>query len=183
MDLEQLQRRSFRALLYRRHLLYPRLCHYMSGRVIDVGCGLGDFLAFRPNTIGVDVNPQIVEWCRGQGLEADLFLDDSRLPFKDGTFQGAVMDNVLEHISEPDQILAEVRRVLEPGATFVVGVPGRCGFASEADHKIFYDEENLVRTLNGFGFSRTDLFHMPLRSSWLDERLRQYCIYGVFAAR
>ena len=183
MDLEYLRGRSLKALIYRRNFLYPRICRYLSGRVIDVGCGLGDFLTFRPNTVGIDVNPEIVGWCRSQGLEADLLLDGSRLPFPDKAFQGAVMDNVLEHISEPDGILAEVRRVLEPGGNFVVGVPGRRGYASDPDHKVFYDEESFVRTLHDAGFSRIDLFHMPFRSSWLDKRMRQYCIYGVFKLR
>ena len=183
MDLEQLQRRSFKALLYRRHLLYPRLCRYLSGRVIDVGCGLGDFLAFRPNTVGVDVNPQIVECCRDRGLDAALLSDESRLPFQDEAFQGAVMDNVLEHIPEPDRILTEVRRVLQPAGNFVVGVPGRRGFASDPDHKVFYNEKSLVRTLDEAGFSRMQLFHMPYRAPSLDRWMRQCCVYGVFKLR
>ncbi len=49
-------------LLYRRHWLYPRLCCYLRGRVLDVGCGIGDFVAFRPETVGVDINPVTVAW-------------------------------------------------------------------------------------------------------------------------
>ena len=54
-----LRGRSRLGLLYRKYWLYPRLNKYLYGDVLDVGCGVGDLLSFRPSTIGVDVNPVI----------------------------------------------------------------------------------------------------------------------------
>ncbi|WP_340117697.1 class I SAM-dependent methyltransferase [Pelagibius sp. 7325] len=176
---DYLKQRSWKGLLYRRYVLYPRLCRQLTGHVLDIGCGIGDMLAFRPDTEGVDVNPHTVALCRKRGLHAREMAPD-RLPYADAAFDGAMMDNVLEHIAEPGPILGEVRRVLAPSGTFVCGVPGRRGFAADPDHKVFYDEGALRRTVETYGFTTRTVFHMPFRSSWLEARMSQYCVYGVF---
>jgi SAM-dependent methyltransferase len=176
---DYLRQRSILAWLYRKHWLYPRLCRHLSGCVLDIGCGIGDLLAFRPDTIGTDINPSAVYWCRGNGHLAKLMLPDM-LPFGSAAFDGVVIDNVLEHIFDPVPLLSEARRVLRPGGTAVIGVPGKKGYASDPDHKVFYDEHLLVSTMIATGFSLKRLLPMPFKSSWLDVRMRQYCLYGVF---
>jgi SAM-dependent methyltransferase len=167
------------AWLYRKYWLYPRICHHLFGTVLDVGCGIGDFLAFRQDTVGTDINPRSINWCRGNGHHVEPMLPDA-LPFQNEAFDGVVIDNVLEHIADPFPLLAEVYRVLRSGGKAVIGVPGRRGYASDTDHKVFYDEELLVFTMIRSGFRLRRLLPMPFKSSWLDARLRQYCLYGVF---
>ncbi|MGE3342199.1 MAG: class I SAM-dependent methyltransferase [Vicinamibacterales bacterium] len=174
-----LRGRSAVAWFYRRYWLYPRLSRHLHGQVLDVGSGIGDFVAFRPGTIGVDVNPVAVEWCRKSGLEVRLMQPDV-LPFGDRAFQGVVLDNVLEHLSEPHALLHEIARVTSPGATLIVGVPGQRGYAADPDHKVFYDQVRLVSTVSAAGFSFHRLLHAPIRFAWLERRLPQYCLYGVF---
>jgi len=174
-----LRQRSTLGLLYRRYWLYPRLSRHMHGQVLDVGCGIGDFLIHRPGTVGVDINPANVEWCRHQGLDSHLMALDI-LPFSDSNFDNAILDNVLEHLVLPTLLLREIHRVLRPNGTLVVGVPGLRGYATDPDHKVFYDEALLVSTLASAGFGVQQVSHMPCRSDWLNSRMRQYCIYGVF---
>lgn len=176
---DYLRRRSRLAWLYRKYWLYPRLCRQLGGRVLDIGCGIGDLLSFRANTVGTDINPRAVAWCREQGHQAELMLPDV-LPFQAGEFDAAVIDNVLEHIEDPKPLLAEVRRIVRPGGSVLIGVPGRRGYASDPDHKVFYDAPVLVATLAAAGFGLRRLLHMPFKSAWLDVRMRQYCVYGVF---
>jgi SAM-dependent methyltransferase len=176
---EHLGTRSQLSLIYRHLILYRRLCRHLSGRTLDIGCGLGDFLAYRNHTVGADTNALVVDWCCKQGLDARLTSND-HLPFDDEAFDCAVMDNVLEHIDHPDALLVEVRRVMRPEGRFVVGMPGRLGFEADADHRVFYDEIRLEQTLARFGFSPVTFFYSPFRSRWLDTRMRQYCVYGVF---
>lgn len=176
---DSLIRRKRVALWYRNFWLYPRICRHLSGRVLDIGCGLGDMVYFRANTVGVDVNPRAVAYCRSRGLTVQQ-MEPDRLPFADAEFEGAVLDNVLEHLEQPEPLLAEARRVLRTGATFVVGVPGEEGFVRDPDHKRRYSEAALIRCIQSVGFEPSRIFYQPFRSPYLDRHFRYYTIYGVF---
>lgn len=174
--------RSLKSFLYRRAFLYPRISRSLEGRILDVGCGIGDFLAFRRDAIGVDVNPRLVDYCRARGLPAYL-MPSGELPFECGEFDSVILDNVLEHVSDPTQLLSEIHRVLAIGGTLVVGVPGVVGYRSDPDHKVYYDEQLLVSTLSVAGFSHRSSFYTPFRSKFFARRFRQYCLYGVFSKK
>jgi len=174
-----LKGRSSLGYMYRRYWLYPMLSHHLSGTVLDIGCGIGDMLSFRPDTVGVDINPLNVQDCLARGLDARPMQPDS-LPFADGTFQGAILDNVLEHITNPTALLAEAHRILAPGGTLICGVPGEKGYASDSDHKVFYSEAALVERLAQAGFTSRVVLHAPVNLPNLSRFMRQYCLYGVF---
>jgi SAM-dependent methyltransferase len=176
---DSLIRRKRAGLWYRNLWLYPRICTHLQGQVLDIGCGIGDMVRYRAGTVGVDVNPKAVAYCRRRGLTVEQMAPD-RLPFPDGEFDGAVLDNVLEHLASPEPLLAEAHRVLKRGGIFVVGVPGERGFASDPDHKRPYSEAKLIECLQRAGFERRSIFHQPFRSRLLDRHFRYYAVYGVF---
>lgn len=176
---EYLRSRSITGLLYRKYWLYPRLSNYLSGRILDIGCGIGDFLSYCPGAIGVDINPEAVEWCRRKGMDARLMRID-QLPFESESFNGVVLDNVLEHLLSPTRLLGEVHRILCCSGRFIVGVPGARGYSSDPDHKVYYDESRLDGVLGNAGFGKLKSFYMPLKCDYLSRRLPQYCLYGVY---
>jgi SAM-dependent methyltransferase len=179
---DSLIRRKRAGLWYRNIWLYPRICRHLCGRVLDIGCGIGDMLSYRAHTVGVDVNPKAVAYCRSRGLIAHQMEPDV-LPFPDAEFDGAMLDNVLEHLEKPEPLLAQTRRVVRTGGTFVVGVPGERGFASDPDHKRHYSEAALIRCIESAGFEPLRVFHQPFRCRPLDRYFRYYAIYGVFRRR
>jgi predicted SAM-dependent methyltransferase len=84
------------------------------GREIRINLGSGPLKI--PGWIGID----------GIGMGADLTWDLTRgVPFPDGSVNAVLLEHVLEHFSFADglSILAECRRVLEPGGIIRVGVP------------------------------------------------------------
>ena len=92
-------------------------------RLLDVGCGgawLGDH--FERYT-GVDVSAEAVEDARARGLEAIQIEPDGRLPFDDGSFDGVVMKDVLEHVGDAAAMVGEVRRVLTVGGRAFASSP------------------------------------------------------------
>jgi SAM-dependent methyltransferase len=104
----------------------------MSGcrRVLDVGCGEGFpslYLATAvAEVVGIDVSPAHLALARNtarlMGLDNVRFeaatIED--LPFADGAFDGVCFGgNVFTYGSDPRRMLAEIRRVLAPGAPFV----------------------------------------------------------------
>lgn len=91
-------------------------------RVLDVGCGSGfPSLIVAPRVgqvVGVDRAPAMVALARKRakklGLTNAHFVvsDGQRLPFPDGTFDGAEILGALESMDAPDQALGEVHRTL-----------------------------------------------------------------------
>ena len=61
---EWLVTRSWSGLLYRKLYLYPKVWTKVKGRVLDVGCGIGDFVRLTKNAVGIDINPFNVEFCK-----------------------------------------------------------------------------------------------------------------------
>lgn len=173
--------RSGAGLLYRNYLLYPVLSRMLHGRVLDFGCGIGDFLKYMKNSVGVDVNQQLVDYCQSCDLDASL-IRDGCISYPDSSFDSVVMDNVLEHISEADadRVIGEIMRVLRPSGTLLVGVPGQKGYAADSDHKCFYTVQDLESLLNRHGCRLVKTRHMPLRFPGFDKHLSQYCIYSSF---
>jgi SAM-dependent methyltransferase len=172
--------RSVLARFYRNFYLYPKINTNLNGIVLDVGCGIGDFLRFRENTIGIDINESIVEHCKKEGLNVQYFERDA-IPFNDNYFDGAILDNVLEHIEDPGEILVEIKRVVKKGGILIVGVPGIRGYHVDNDHKRYYDEHRLKLLAERFRFIQIRTFYTPLfKSTWLSKRLRQYCMFTVF---
>jgi len=100
-------------------------------RVLDAGCGTGDFARAiaAPEVVGVDLSPAIVERARARGVDARVG-DIQELPFADGDFDLVVCNWVLYHLPELDSGLAELARVLRPGGHFV-GIYNREGHMSE----------------------------------------------------
>jgi len=174
-----LNKRSTVGRLYRRYILYPNLSKRLSGKTLDIGCGIGDFLAFRSETTGVDINPYTVEYCKALGLDA-LVMQPDQLPFSAGSFDSVLLDNVLEHLDNPKVLLEEIRRVIKPSGLIIIGVPGRKGWNSDPDHKKYYDQESLKTCLIDSYYTIKEVFYMPLgKSSLLNKRMRQYCMYMV----
>jgi SAM-dependent methyltransferase len=65
-------------------------------------------------------NPQLV-----QALVQDINRDPA-LPFHDAAFDAAVCAVSVQYLTRPVEVFREVRRVLKPGAPFVVAFSNRC---------------------------------------------------------
>lgn len=164
---------------YRKFYLYPRIAKSFSGSVLDVGCGIGDFLACYPHSTGVDINPFSVKHCADRGLQAKV-MDVDIIPFPDKSFDGLLLDNVLEHIENPQKLLKEMVRVLHDNGTAIIGVPGAKGFKADDDHKIYYDANRLMSMGQQFALKPIKNIYMPMRSVWLSNNVNLYCLYSVF---
>ena len=133
---------------YKRYLTSPILFGWgriFGPRIVEVGSGAGAGIlgAFPSNVIGLEINPHAVAFTQGLGLRTSLIREDGRFPLPDQAYDACVLDNVLEHIEDPRQIMDECWRITQPRGGLVIAVPGSCGYARDADHKVFYETGNL----------------------------------------
>ena len=92
-------------------------------RVLDAGCGTGEFAAraasvLGAEVVGVDQSERMVELTRARGLAAHVG-DVQRLSFRDGEFDAAAANWMLYHLADLDLGLSELARVLRPGGRLV----------------------------------------------------------------
>jgi len=115
---------------WQRHVATYALCAELlpEGRVLDLGCGVGhsfELLAPR-ETVGVDVEPSVLEDQRRETVAADM----RDLPFEDGSFASLLSVQSIEHVPDPQRVLSQARRVLEPNGVAVFVTPNRLTFGA-----------------------------------------------------
>ena len=171
-------------LFYRLKFYYPKISKRLKGNLLDYGCGIGDMLGYFKNSTGVDINKHCVAHCRSLNLKAVVLDNTSIIPFPDNSFDSVLMDNVLEHITEPRPLLKEIERVIKVNGNFVVGVPGILGYQKDPDHKKFYNKENLFQLIScEMGFELLEWFATPFNFPFAERMLSRYCIFGSFQKR
>ncbi len=99
---------------------------------LDFGCNKGEFLhklkdKKRGRLVGVDVSEEAVKQGRELYPELEIIkIDEARnLPFDDAAFDSITILDVLEHVYEQAELLAELNRILKDGGKLVVTVPGK----------------------------------------------------------
>jgi SAM-dependent methyltransferase len=103
--------------------------HYVGGPgrdVLDVGCRYGALTrTYLPGNrvVGIDVDRWALHEAAELGIETHWADAEQGLPFEDATFDAVVAGELLEHVRDPAALVAEARRVLRPGGTFVGSVP------------------------------------------------------------
>jgi len=100
---------------------------------LDIGCGDGVMLykasLAGKRVVGVDYSFDGLALARRQledrGISGPILVNAScyHLPFADDTFDYVSSIEVIEHLSEPEQYLREIRRVLRPGGAAVITTP------------------------------------------------------------
>jgi SAM-dependent methyltransferase len=98
------------------------LRHAISGRMLDIGCGSKPYHPmFRESVshhLGVDL-PTSLHDCSA----VEAFAGATWLPFRAGAFDCVLCTEVLEHVPQPEQAIAEIARVLRPGGRAIITTP------------------------------------------------------------
>ena len=128
--------------LYLKVLLYPLLftfprtsleCFRFFGsrpiKVLDIGCGNGDFLNTMKNNfnvedaLGVDISPAAVELCKKNNIRA------TTLPLSSITFHPNLVTaaHLLEHIDNPREFIQQINSILEKNGFLIMSLPNTGG--------------------------------------------------------
>lgn len=192
---------------YYQYYVYERARRIFDERgytsVIDVGCGsafkLNHFFAGKaPRVVGVD-QLQAVTWAKNQWKNGIEFIA-TNLEAPDELnekFDLVICSDVIEHLADPDALLAWLRRLLAPGGVIILSTPDRAvlygkdfmeprnpehvrewtfdEFASYVRRAGFTIEESGHTFAMRFSFSRMWISHLRA----LGIRKMRHCMYFV----
>lgn len=163
-------------------------------RILEVGCGVGaqtEILLERFPRVEI----QAVDRSEAQAARARRRLaapiaagrvrvdvaDAERLPFPDGTFDGAFLCWVLEHMPDPGAVLRELRRVLAPGgAVFGIEVLNSSFFLHPPCPAVaaYWDAYNRgQRAVGGDPFVGAKVGNLLLEAGFAEIRARPWGIH------
>jgi uncharacterized protein (TIRG00374 family) len=98
--------------------------------ILDVGCGSGVQLRAlgldSPGLlIGVDLNRSALKFAKEKNIPDTEFLiaDAEQLPFKEKTVNRIICAEIIEHLHEPEKMIAESERILKAGGRIVISTP------------------------------------------------------------
>jgi len=122
---------STRDVLRRRELVRAALGARSGDRILDVGCGPGFYITELLEAVGregavagVDISADMLavaaKRAAGHGNVEFHEADATSLPVPDASFERAVCVQVLEYVRDVPAALAEMHRVLRPGARMLV---------------------------------------------------------------
>ncbi len=150
------------------------------GRLLDVGCGSGEWLAKMRDlgwqVSGLDFDAQAVAVATRRGLQVTQgLLEAQRYP--DESFDAITLNHVIEHLPDPVATLAECRRVLKRGGQLMVFTPntaslGHLLFRSAwrglepPRHLYLFCPDSIGAGLSRAGFSHFDVRTVNSRYIW-----------------
>lgn len=144
------------------------------GRVLDVGCGEGQFIELLQNegveVLGIDSDSRMVQVCLQKGLDvvhANLF---EYLPEHEGQFDGIFNSNLIEHLPASDaaRFFQLCHRALSVGGTLLIATPNPASlivqlheFWRDVTHVRLYSRTLLEFLLHWAGFKNIESGEHP----------------------
>ena len=147
---------------------------------LDVGCGSASLLALMKQrgfrVIGVDFSSEAAAVAKQEnGVRVVVgSLEDAAFP--DGSFDIVTLFHVMEHVTNPRSVLAEVSRILKPDGALVLQVPNIDSWQFQAfgakwygldipRHVIDYSKNSMLKLLADSGFVARRIKHFNLRDN------------------
>lgn len=178
---------------YREYL--PLLPVAREARVLDLGCGGGEFLEFLRDAgftraEGVDRSEQQVARCHARGLAAVAHVTDTPafLAARPTTFDAIVMNDVLEHVPKGEivSLLRAIRSALAGGGRVVIKVPncsnvfGLVARYLDFTHEVGFTEHSLRQVLVAAGYPSPIIRGIGVRLHLRPKRLLYWSMNRMY---
>lgn len=112
--------------------VYSGILKYLSkvfktkGKLLDVGCGEGDFIETATaegwDSFGIDISEDFVRYAKSRHLKVEVG-EFNKLGLPENHFDVVIMYALLEHVIDPKSYLLEARRVLKDNGMLYLKVP------------------------------------------------------------
>jgi SAM-dependent methyltransferase len=159
----------------------PYLPASRDAAVLDVGCGMGQFLFYLKekgytHLLGVDVSDEAAEFCKNNVIQNVARIDDlcAFLETRPDAFDLVMMKDVIEHLPRAAVLptLAAIHRALKPRGTVLIETgnmaawTGTFLFYNDFTHVSGFTETSLRNVLTAVGFQRTQIIGYRERMNW-----------------
>lgn len=134
---------------YFRQVLAERLMLDLQGKAtLDIGCGGGilaeEFARLGCRVTGIDPSEPSLATARAHARQSGLEIEyrqgvGEQLPFEAASFDLVYCCDVLEHVSDLEQVIAETARVLKPGGVYCFDTINRTLFSKVAAIKLLQE--------------------------------------------
>jgi 2-polyprenyl-3-methyl-5-hydroxy-6-metoxy-1,4-benzoquinol methylase len=151
-----------------RFFFHDAVAFVPNGRVLDIGCGNGEFLLKLKRLgwecQGVEFNQKAVAVCRAAQLH--VFQGElTEAAFESDSFDLITAHHFIEHVANPNNVIAEIVRLLKPGGKVLLRTPnsrslgrawfGRYWFANDVPrHLILFSAKNINMVALRHGLKR-----------------------------
>ncbi|HEY0312464.1 MAG TPA: class I SAM-dependent methyltransferase [Allosphingosinicella sp.] len=143
------------------------------GRVLDIGCGGGEWLLHARTAgwqaCGADPDPVATAKCRDNGLDVRTGGSEA---WRDqpGSFDAVTMNHVIEHLHDPAEALVDILHLLKPGGQLFVETPN----VDARGHRTYgANWRGLEPPRHLMLFNPASLRDLLLRSGFRDVRFRR----------
>ena len=122
------------------------------GKLLEIGCGVGDFLHVAENKgwqcTGVEPSEEAREIAR-QRIKGDLLYSEDLEQLPDQSFDLITMWHVLEHVDDLKWQVAQLQRLIKPNGRIVIAVPNYQSYDGRF-YNAFWAAYDVPRHLNHF---------------------------------
>lgn len=146
---------------------YHTAARYAAGkRVLEVACGAGLGLGYLARTaksvVGGDYTENLLRIAQShyQGRVPLVRLDAHHLPFRDRAFDLVVLFEAIYYLSQPEQCIAESRRILSDSGILLIGTVNKdwSEFTPSALSTRYFSVPELCNLLTQHGFHNLEFF-------------------------
>lgn len=120
--------------------------------VLDIACGegYGSFLlaGAARTVVGVDIDDQTVRHAAAEYTRPNLRFETgscAAIPLPDASVDLVVSFETLEHHTQHEEMLAEIKRVLRPGGVLIISTPDRYEYSDRTNFRNEYHFKELYR--------------------------------------
>lgn len=129
------------------------------GVLLDVGCGSKPFARHFEGRVSRYLGTDLASSAYFDGVRPEIFARAEALPVRTASVDTLLGLSMMDHIAEPDVMLAEAHRVLRPGGTLLLEFPQLVPLHDEPDY-FRYTSSGVRWLLERGGFEPVEIIPM-----------------------